>query len=163
MTARLFLFFACLFSAAACFAQSKPDSSCYSEHFEGNIEEKVFDKVNSPAYLREGSLNWNRFIEANFSSRIIEESVPDSVAFLKDSVILKFIVSKQGTISDIEVLYTWNTSITHEAIRVLKLSCGNWVPAIASSSIFLHAWHIEKFYFIVDRKNGPTFKVGIKS
>jgi hypothetical protein len=145
-------------------AQSKNDTSCYSVKFVENQnggDNNIFKEGSYNPYYKGGMLKWKEFLEKNVLFDEILKSIPDSVSFFFDSVILKFIVSRSGQLSDLQVLYAGNTAIEKESLRLVKKSCTLWIPGNAGGRQ-INTWHIEKLAFIVERKNGEIkTRIGI--
>lgn len=145
-------------------AQSKNDTSCYSEKFVENKngdDNNIFKEGSYNAYYKGGMHKWKEFLEKNVVFDEILKSIPDSLRFFRDSVILKFIVSASGQLSDLLVLYSGNSSIEKESIRLIKKSCSLWIPGNAGGRQ-VNTWHIEKLAFIVEKENDETkTRIGI--
>jgi hypothetical protein len=127
------------------------ENSCYQEKFTDTTR-PVFEKINLQAGYKGFGTRWNPFLEKNVSFVNILASLPDSVTCFEDSVIMKFIVSRDGILSNLEILYSGNDEIKKEAVRLIKASCPNWEPGVDSGGVYRNSWHQEKFYFIVDRR-----------
>jgi len=158
---------ALLISTLLCTAQQS-DTTCYTDKFlKINIgdEDNIFSlgTCTIEPYFKGGTREWIKFLSTNVSFDKIIKSIPDSTTDYLDSVIMKFIVNKQGKISDLEILYAGNDAIEKESIRLIKLSCPYWVPGVASSGIYLNAWHIEKIAFIIKKEHDSLFtKITVK-
>lgn len=144
-----------VFFLSFCSAQNATDTICYSEKFSGNLEEKqeIFVNPTIEASFKGGVIKWNSFIAGNISWSNIIKSIPNTIKFFEDSVIMKFVVSRNGLLSNLEILYSGNDAIKNEAIRILKLSCSKWITAVASSGRAINSWHKEKIYFLWDNRN----------
>jgi protein TonB len=79
---------------------------------------KVYETVEIESYYPGGVESWKRFLLKNFR-------VPDEVS---GTVIVKFIVDKEGNVSDVEAI-SGPDELKAEAVRVIKKS-GKWTPAI---------------------------------
>ncbi|HVV03828.1 MAG TPA: energy transducer TonB [Puia sp.] len=79
---------------------------------------KVYETVEIESYYPGGVESWKRFLLKNFR-------VPDEVS---GTVIVKFIVDKEGNVSDVEAI-SGPDELKTEAVRVIKKS-GKWTPAI---------------------------------
>ena len=153
-----------IFAGQWSIAQSINDTSCYSKTFIENKnggDNNIFKEGSYIPYHKGGMRKWKEFLEKNVLFDEILRSIPDSVSFYFDSVILKFIVSASGQLSDLQVLYAGNTAIEKESMRLIKKSCALWIPGNAGGRQ-VNTWHIEKLAFIVERHNEcRTTRIGI--
>lgn len=103
------------------------DKSYYDDKDKGRLNEiyEVFD-VTEMAKFRNGSDDLMEFIESNIElpQELLE------ICFTA-SVTVKFVIEKNGILSQIEVLGTKLTGfgLEEEAIRVISLTNGMWEPA----------------------------------
>jgi hypothetical protein len=148
----LFLLSGFVFSFNFSFSQTIP---CYQEKFTDTIR-PVFEKINLQASYKGFGTKWNPFLQKNVSFSKIIGSLPDSLTYYEDSVTMKFIVSRDGMISNLEILCAGNEQAGKEAIRLIKASCPDWDPGVDSGGVFRNSWHQETFYFIVDRREKKT-------
>jgi len=81
-------------------------------------DETVIDVVEIESTYPGGPAAWTRFLTKNFRA-------PDEVS---GTVIVKFIVDKEGNVSDVEAI-SGPEELRAEAVRVIKKS-GKWTPAI---------------------------------
>lgn len=89
-------------------------------------DNKVFVKVETEPSFPGGHEAWNDFLRKNINSIIpVEKGAPPGTY----TVILQFIIDKQGNLSDLRALTTHGYGMEEEALRVIKLS-GKWEPAI---------------------------------
>jgi len=79
---------------------------------------KVYETVEIESYYPGGMESWKRFLIKNF--RATDE--------VSGTVIVKFIVDKEGNVSDVEAI-SGPDELKAEAVRVIKKS-GKWTPAI---------------------------------
>jgi hypothetical protein len=79
---------------------------------------------------------------------------------MTDTVSLKFIVRREGGLSNIMPVAYKNTSAMDEAIRLLKLSCAYWVPSNFSGRN-VNAWFHQSFVFSIS-KSGNQVNTSIK-
>lgn len=73
-----------------------------------------------------GAQEFGMYVQRNYK-------YPTNVKFLQGVVIVKFVVEKDGSIVDIEVVRDLGFGTKEEAIRLLK-NCPNWKPGIANGS-----------------------------
>jgi protein TonB len=86
---------------------------------------KPFVKVEIESHYPGGDAAWLRYLNKNL--RFPQEAIDQE---LSGSVVVRFIVDKDGTISDVEAIGgSDNGGIRDEVVRVIKKS-GKWVPAV---------------------------------
>lgn len=103
-----------MFFYLSSFSQDKEDSN--------NKVYNVFDTAPQPP----GGMNsFRKMIAQNFN---IPNHLPKG---FKASVLVRFVVSKNGEIQDITIMKSNDDKLSEEAIRVIKLS-ENWAPGLFS-------------------------------
>ena len=106
----LFSFFVILSNAGYCQVSLSSSSS------EGNAN-KIFSKVDVEAEYPGGSAAWKRFLQFNVNSYIpINKKAPDGTY----TVIVRFIVSKNGKLSDVVAETNHGYGMEKEVIRAIK-------------------------------------------
>ena len=89
-------------------------------------EQKIFTKVEVEAGYAGGDGAWRRFLQNNLDTEVPgSNSAPKG----KYTVIVRFIVAKDGTISDVVAETNYGYGMEQECIRAIKKS-GKWTPAI---------------------------------
>ena len=74
-------------------------------------------------------------------------------------MLLKFIVRREGSLSDIYALHFKHEQLKEEAIRLLKLSCDYWVPS-DMGGVKITAWTQLAFIFEVNtNKEEDNFSI----
>jgi len=96
------------------------------------IEEKkedpnqIFEKVEIEAKFQGGESAWKRFLERNLNPNTpVDNGAPIGVY----TVYVQFVVSKDGSISDVRALTSHGYGMEQEAVRVIKKG-PSWVPAV---------------------------------
>lgn len=88
--------------------------------------EGIFTVVQVEAKFPGGAAAWKKFLERNLNSNVpVDNGAPAS----KYTVVVSFLVDKNGIISDITALNDPGYGTAEEAVRVLKKS-PQWVPAL---------------------------------
>ena len=138
-----------------CHGQDLVSKQCYTDSFilETGKEPNIFIEPTIEPMFKGGPAAWDKYIKINISWRNIVKLLPRSLNYFEDSVIVKFVVSKKGYLSNLEILYSGNDAIKEEAIRVLKMSCSKWQSAYSSGGTPINSWHRVKIYFLWDNKN----------
>jgi len=85
--------------------------------------EKLFTKVEIESEYPGGAPAWQRYLHKNFNYP--EDAVNNDI---QGTVMVRFIVDKEGNVSEVEALSGPN-ELKDEAVRVIKKS-GKWIPAI---------------------------------
>ncbi len=105
---------------------------------------KVYEKVDIAAAFPGGKKAWDKFIELNLNPLVpANNNAPAG----KYTVVLAFIVNKDGSITDIEPVTKNGYGLEAESTRVMKLS-PKWVPAIQNGRQ-VNAFHKQSFFFTI--------------
>ena len=89
-------------------------------------ENKIFEKVEIEASFKGGESAWRKYLERNLNpSAPVDNGAPEGTY----TVYVQFIVSKDGSISDVKSLTSHGYGMEAEAIRVIKKGPA-WTPAI---------------------------------
>ena len=86
----------------------------------------IFPRVEIEAKFPGGLEEWRRFLERNLRSDVPIENGASSGKY---TVIVSFVVDKEGTISDVQAENDPGYGTAAEAVRVIKKS-NKWIPAI---------------------------------
>ena len=90
---------------------------------------KVYEQVESEASFPGGQNAWRIFLEKTLNPDNAQEAVPRRKKKFTETVIIKFIVSKEGRLLDIAAENKVHPAIEAEAVRVMKKS-PLWIPAM---------------------------------
>lgn len=89
-------------------------------------ENKIFTKVEVEASFPGGEAAWRNYLSKNLNTNTpIDYGAPGG----KHTVIVKFVVSRDGSLSDVQCENDPGFGMCQEAIRVIKKT-KNWTPAI---------------------------------
>jgi Gram-negative bacterial TonB protein C-terminal/GldM third domain len=86
----------------------------------------IFEKVDIAASFSGGDLEWRRFLERNLRGDVAAENGAPSGIY---TVVMQFVVDKDGNISDIKPLTQFGYGMEEEVVRILKKS-PKWSPAM---------------------------------
>lgn len=113
----------------------------------------VFTVVQIPAIFKGGLKAW-----ANFLNRNIQNEVPlnNGGPPGKYTVIISFIVDKQGKLSDIKAENNPGYGTAEEALRVMNLS-PDWEPAKQNGKTVIYK-HKQSFTFVIPQKAKLDYK-----
>jgi protein TonB len=89
-------------------------------------ENKIFEKVEIEASFKGGEGAWRKFLERNLNGNT---PVDNGAAEGTYTVYIQFVVSKDGSISDIKPLTNHGFGMEQEAVRVIK-KAPSWTPAV---------------------------------
>lgn len=94
---------------------------------EANKEDsiKIFEKVEVEAEFPGGVQAWRRFLERNLNAQIPADKGAPAGTY---TVVVRFIVDKDGSLSDFKTTTNHGYGMEQEILRVLKLS-PRWKPA----------------------------------
>ncbi len=89
-------------------------------------ENKIFEKVEIEATFKGGESAWRKFLERNLNPNVpVDNGAPEGVY----TVYVQFVVSKDGSISDVRPLTNHGYGMEAEAVRVIKKG-PSWTPAV---------------------------------
>ncbi|MGN6291830.1 MAG: energy transducer TonB [Chitinophagaceae bacterium] len=89
-------------------------------------ENKIFEKVEIEASFKGGEGAWRKFLERNLNGNTpVDNGAPEGTY----TVYVQFVVSKDGSISDVRALTNHGFGMEQEAVRVIKKG-PNWTPAV---------------------------------
>lgn len=89
-------------------------------------EDKIFTKVEKEADFPGGTSAWARYLERNLNAQVpVDNGAPEG----NHTVVVKFIVSKDGTISDVTCLRDPGFGMCEEAVKIIKKG-PKWTPAL---------------------------------
>lgn len=89
-------------------------------------ENKIFTKVENEATFPGGDAGWRRYLERNLDSQVpVENNAPEGTY----TVIVRFIVSKDGSVSDVVPETSFGYGMEDAAVKVIKKG-PKWTPAL---------------------------------
>lgn len=88
--------------------------------------ERIFDKVDIEASYPGGDKAWRRFLESNLDPTVATRNKAPVGVY---TVIIQFVVDKEGRVTDIKPLTNQGYGMEKEVIRLLK-KAPRWKPAI---------------------------------
>ena len=133
---------------------------CYTGT-QSNKMDKIFRRLQNDPYFLGGENKWQSFLKEYFNLTTTNAASDETDFEMTDTVSLKFVVRREGGLSDITVVAYNNEAAKEEAIRLLKLSCAYWVPShIGGRNV--NAWYQQSFIFSVSRYGGHV-KSSIKA
>jgi periplasmic protein TonB len=91
----------------------------------GDNVDSIFAKVEREAEFPGGDAGWKRYLEKSLNANTpIDNGAPEGTY----TVVVKFVVDKEGRISDVEPLSNHGFGMEQEAMKVIKKG-PNWKPA----------------------------------
>jgi protein TonB len=110
------------------------------------VEENLFERVEVEASFPGGLSGWREFLEKNLNAGIpVRKKAPVGTY----TVMIQFVVDKQGNISDIKPLTDHGYGMEKEVIRILKKS-PQWVPAMQNGRP-VRAYRKQPVTFVVSQ------------
>ncbi|MEO6488620.1 MAG: energy transducer TonB [Ferruginibacter sp.] len=107
-------------------------------------ENKVFNKVEVEAAFPGGEAAWRRYLQNNLDANTpIENGAPQGTY----QVIVKFIVSKDGSISDVQAETKHGYGMEDEAVKIIKKG-PRWTPALQNGRN-VNAYRRQPISFVV--------------
>ena len=130
-----FLLAACLFIPCISLAQVPPADTALT---------KTFEKVESEAFYPGGNDAWMKYVSKKMNPAVPSKDAPVG----KYQVIAQFVVSKDGTVSNVKALTKFGYDMEEEVVRVIEQS-GKWTPAMQNGKP-VNAYRKQPVTFMVD-------------
>lgn len=115
----------------------------------------IFTKVEVLADFKGSAENWFEYVQKNFDFNLVVHNLPAIVQHFEDSIFVKFIVTREGNICNIEIL-KGNEILADPIIKLLKLS-PKWRPG-SSSGRSLNTYRTLKIDVLFDKEKSE-FKI----
>jgi periplasmic protein TonB len=109
-----------------------------------NDDNHIFEKVEIEAQFEGGPGAWSRYLQKNLNSNTPADNGAPPGSY---SVIVQFIVDKQGNISEVKSLTNHGYGMEEEAIRAIKKG-PRWIPAIQNGNP-VNAYRKQPITFVV--------------
>jgi len=110
-------------------------------------EDKVFTKVENEAQFPGGTAAWVRYLQKNLNANTPVDNGARSGTY---QVIVKFIVSKDGSISDVQPETKHGFGMEEEAIKIIKRG-PKWTPALQNGRN-VNAYRRQPITFVVEEQ-----------
>ncbi len=133
------------------FANSQTDSTKASNNAD-STENIIFERVEVEALFPGGVQAWRSFLERTLNANIPVDNRAPSGSY---TVIIQFVVNKNGEISDLKALTNHGYGMEKEVIRVLKKS-PYWTPAMQNGKP-VRAYRKQPVTFFISNE-GPRKK-----
>lgn len=131
--------------AALLFIAAKTGAQTTTVNDSASVDVKIFNKVEVEASFPGGASGWRDFLVKNLNaSTPVNHGAPAG----KYMVIVRFIVAKDGSLSNITAETNIGYGMEQELIRILKKS-GNWIPA-SNGNRNVNAYRRQPVTFIVE-------------
>lgn len=89
-------------------------------------ENKIFDKVEIEAGFPGGDAKWRQYLERNANGQVASDNGAPEGTY---TVVVQFVVDKEGNISDVKALTSHGYGMEQEAVRVIQKG-PKWTPAV---------------------------------
>jgi len=110
-------------------------------------EDKIFTKVENEAAFPGGETAWRRYLEKNLNpSTPVDNGAPEGTY----QVIVRFIVSKDGSISDVQAETKHGYGMEDEAVKIIKRG-PKWTPALQNGRN-VNAYRRQPITFLVQEQ-----------
>ena len=110
-------------------------------------EGKIFTKVEVEAGFPGGDAAWRNYLQKNLNTEVPADNGAGEGTY---TVVVKFVVSKDGSLSQIECETDPGFGVCQEAIRVIKRT-KNWTPAIQNGRN-VNAYRRQPITFLVQEQ-----------
>ena len=111
--------------------------------------EKIFTKSEVVADFPGGFRKWFDFAQTNFDFDPVLERMIDTVQEYKDSLVIKFIVTRRGEICNIKII-KGDPILVAPTIKLLR-SSPNWRPASAGGR-HINSYRTLKLELVIDKR-----------
>lgn len=108
-------------------------------------ENKIFTKVEKEAEFPGGEAAWRNYLQKNLNA---STPVDNGAAGGKYTVVVKFIVSRDGSLSEVQCENDPGFGMCQEAVRVIKKT-KNWTPALQNGRN-VNAYRRQPITFLVE-------------
>lgn len=110
-------------------------------------ENKVFEKVEVEATFKGGEKEWRRYLERNLNANTPVDNGAPSGSY---TVIVQFIVDKEGQISDVRAVTNHGYGMEEEATKIIRRG-PPWVPAVQNGRN-VKAYRKQPITFVVSEE-----------
>jgi periplasmic protein TonB len=116
-------------------------------------KEKIYTKVDKEASFGGGAAGWKNYLEANFKTNSVARLMRDYVVIdtathrFTETAYVKFIVCRDGSVCDIEVINKVHPALAAEAKRLIAIS-PKWIPA-EQSRIKVKAYRLQPITMVI--------------
>ena len=112
---------------------------------------QVFSRVETEAQFPGGLSAWKEYLVKNIQmDRIIKKAAPKRLKHWEQTAQVRFMVDKQGKVTNIEVINPVHPEVEKEAIRLLTLSPA-WTPGTQNGRP-VRSYHTQPITFVVDEE-----------
>jgi GldM C-terminal domain len=109
------------------------------------IDTRIFTKVDVEAAFPGGNDAWRNYLVRNLKAEVpVDNGAPAG----KFTVIVKFIISKDGSVSDVAPETNLGYGMEAEVVRIIKKS-GSWIPA-SQNNRTVNAYRRQPVTFLVE-------------
>ena len=109
----------------------------------------IFTTVNSDAFFKGGTRGWVNYSDKNFDFNPVIKALPDSVNEFRDSILVKFIVTKAGKIC--EICFIGGNELLYAPVFTLLEKSPDWIPGITSAGNYVHSYHLLRLRVYVNK------------
>jgi hypothetical protein len=133
-------------------AQQSRDT-CYRDEIEDEEQrEKIFKEATIDASFKGGKAKWSKYLQENLNFGKVITGLPDTLSSYNDSACIRFVVDRNGKLSNMEVVDDPNPELVTEVMRIIKSSCTGWNPPVSSGGRAINAWHRERIFITINRR-----------
>ena len=137
------------------FSQGNSDTTtCYVDNIKS--DENVFYNITHEAYPKEGYISFRNFLMTNINHNKFIINLSRSQPIFSDTARVKFIISKNGIMSNLEVKDTKNDIFKGELEKVLKQYSCKWLPGTYDGARKSNSWYKCEIFYYIELKNGEV-------
>jgi len=143
---RVFLFFILVIITSPLFSQTDPPPPPPVDTID--VEGAVFERVDIEATFPGGESAWRKYLEKNLNPVVpVDNGAPIGIY----TVIVQFIVDKNGTISDVKALTNFGYGMEQEVLRIIR-SGPSWTPA-SQNNRTVKAYRKQPVTFVIEAED----------
>lgn len=146
-----------LFSQTACSSASDETNSCYSDKL--SDKGKVFTNGLNKPHFKGGHDSLVGYLSANIDLEKFIDDLSQNEKTYSDTAKIRFIVNKQGGISNLSVERAKKKKFADEITSVIKNSSCNWIAGGTEPPV--NCWHQFDLYYSIDKPSGNEVKTVI--
>jgi hypothetical protein len=134
-----------LFFLLQCLAAARAQQINEALPPDSSTSDRTFERVEIEAEFPGGNAGWIAFLQKNLKADV---PVNNGAPIGKYTVMVQFIVNKDGAVSNIKPLTSIGYGMEEEVVRILRKS-GNWTPAVQNGRP-VKAYRKQPITFVVE-------------
>ncbi len=142
------------------YPQGSSAKNCYHETVFG--KSVVFDRLAIGPSFRGGGDSLVDFLEGTINFQKLSADLKRSDRFYADTAKVKFIISKEGEMSNLKVSVAGKKIFEEEVINTMKKSSCRWLPG-NNDGQQMNGWCELEIYYFIDMRASTSMKVSVRT